>query len=64
MTDKLKTAIAAVSGYLEKAESVPGAVGTKFGNGPGGYMSYAHLRMVLEAVSTLAPSDMGGSTKP
>lgn len=52
MRDELKTAIAAVKGYLEKAESVPGASGTKFGNGPGGYMSYAHLRIVLEAASS------------
>jgi len=51
MRNELLIALAAVRGYLEKAEAVPGATGVKFGRDPGGYMSYAQLRTVLEAAS-------------
>ena len=53
MSAELKAALMAVEGYLEKAESTPGAIGEKFGRGPGGYMSFAQLRLVFEAASTL-----------
>lgn len=59
MSAELKVAIAAVKGYLEKVESVPGAVGDKFGRGPGGYMSYAQLRLVLEAACSVTSQQLG-----